>query len=189
MSTRAKQARARKQVGFTLIETMVAIVVLAFGILSLAAIYSQGIVVANMAQYDYIAEKKAEQAVETIFTARDTKVITWAQIRNVTGAGNDGGVFLDGPQQLLDAGPDGLVGTADDDASRPDVVILGPGPDGQLGTSDDQVFALSGTMTREIQIRDVLGEPNMRQITVIMRYQVGGLQRQYTLVSNISAFA
>jgi hypothetical protein len=173
-----------------LIEVMISVVVLTVGILSLAAVFSQGIFVASVAQYDYIAEKKAAEAIETIFTARDTKLITWAQVRNVSGSsGSDGGVFLDGPQPLLDAGPDGLVGTADDDASRPDVVILGPGPDGKLGTSDDQVFALSGAMTREIQIRDVLGEPNMRQITVIMRYRVGGLQRQFTLVSNISAFA
>lgn len=190
MVTRAKHTGARKQAGFTLIEATVSIVVLAFGILSLAAIYTQGIFVANMAQYDYIAEKKAEQAVETIFTARDTKLITWPQIRNVAGSsGTDAGVFLDGPQPLVEAGADGLVGTADDNAAQPDVVILGPGGDGQLGTADDDVFRLSGMMSREIQIRDVLGSPNLRQITVIMRYQAGRLQRQYTLVSFISAFA
>jgi prepilin-type N-terminal cleavage/methylation domain-containing protein len=190
MGAREKHTRARKQAGFTLIEAMASIVVLGVGILSLAAFYTQGIFVANMAQYDYIAEKKAEQAVETIFTARDTKLITWAQVRNVSGSsGSDGGIFLDGPQKLLDAGPDGLVGTADDNASLPDVVVLGPGPDGKLGTADDDVFPLSGMMTREIQIRDVQGSPNLRQITVIMRYQAGRLARQYTLVSYISAFA
>lgn len=189
MGMRAKHTRARKQAGFTLIEATVSIVVLSFGILSLAAIYTQGIFVANMAQYDYIAEKKAEAAIETIFTARDTKLITWAQIRNVTGSGTDNGVFLDGPQPLLEPGVDGLAGTADDNASQPDSVILGPGADGQLGTADDQLFRLSGMMTREIQIRDVLSEPNLRQVTVIMRYQAGRLARQYTLVSYISAFA
>ena len=113
------------QSGFTLLEAMIAIVILSFGILSLAAVYAQGIQVANMTQLDYIAEKKAEQAVETIFAARDSKLLAWTNIRNVTGSGgtNDG-VFLVPPQPLLAAGPDGLYGTADDDTARPDVVIM-----------------------------------------------------------------
>src|SRR2546430_4851942 len=53
-----------------------------FGILSLAAVYAQGIQVANMTQMDYIAEKKAEEAVETIFAARDSKLLLWTNIRN-----------------------------------------------------------------------------------------------------------
>src|SRR2546430_12362645 len=85
-----------------------------FGILSLAAVYAQGIQVANMTQLDYIAEKKAEQAVETIFAARDSKLLAWTNIRNVTGSGgtNDG-VFLRPPRPLPAAGPDGLYGTPD----------------------------------------------------------------------------
>lgn len=180
----------RREKGFTLIEAMVSILVLSFGILSLSVVYAQGIFYANLSQYDYIAAKKAEAAIETIFTARDTKILTWAQIRNVTGlSGTDGGVFLDGPQALVDGGADGLVGTADDNAAIPDVVIIGPGLDSKLGTADDDVFKLSGFMTREIQIRDVINEPNLRQITIVMRYQAGRLQRTYTLVSFVSAFA
>ena len=100
-----------KQSGFTILEAMIAIVILSFGILSLAAVYAQGIQVANMTQLDYIAEKKAEEAVETIFAARDAKLLAWTNIRNVTGSGgvNDG-VFTVGPQPLLAAGPDGLYG-------------------------------------------------------------------------------
>src|ERR1700741_3203510 len=129
------------QSGFTLLEAMIAIVILSFGILSLAAVYAQGIQVANMTQLDYIAEKKAEQAVETIFADRDAHLLQWTNIRNVTGSGgvNDG-VFVVGPQPLLAAGPDGLYGTSDDDKSIPDVVILDAGPDKILGTSDDVVM-------------------------------------------------
>ncbi len=112
--------------GFTLIEAMISIVILSFGVLSLAAVYAQGIMFASLTQYDYIAEKKAEEAVETIFTARDTKVLTWAQIQNVS----SNGVFIDGPRPLLDPGADGLVGTADDNAALPDSIIIGPGTDG-----------------------------------------------------------
>jgi type II secretory pathway pseudopilin PulG len=179
----------RQQGGFTLLEALVAIAILSFGILSLAAVYAQGIQVANMTQLDYIAEKKAEEAVETIFAARDSKVLAWTNVRNVTGAGgaNDG-VFLVGPRPLLAAGPDGLYGTADDDPANPDVVIIGPGPDKILGTADDVVMPLTN-MTRTIVIVDVPGEPGLRQITITMNYTAGRLQRQYVLVSYIAQFS
>lgn len=180
----------KRQRGFTLIEAMISIVILSFGILSLAVIYSQGIYYANVAQIDYIAEKKAEEAIETIFTARDTGLLTWAQIENVAGtSGTDGGVFLDGAQPLLDPGPDGLVGTADDDASDPDAVITGPGSDGVLGTADDQKVNLNPWMTRTITITPVGGETNLRQVTVTITYKSGKMNRTYTLISYISAFA
>jgi len=175
--------------GFTLLEAMIAIVVLSFGILSLAAVYAQGIQVANMTQLDYIAEKKAEEAVETIFAARDSKLLAWTNIRNVTGSGgtNDG-VFLVPPQPLLAAGPDGLYGTADDDTSKPDVVIMGSGGDKILGTSDDVVMSLKN-MNRTIAIVDVPAESGLRQITITITYTVGSMSRQYTLVSFIAQFS
>jgi prepilin-type N-terminal cleavage/methylation domain-containing protein len=181
--------RFKQQSGFTLLEAMIAIVILSFGILSLAAVYAQGIQVASMTQMDYIAEKKAEEAVETIFAARDSKLLAWTNIRNVTGAGgaNDG-VFLVGAQPLLAAGADGLYGTADDDSANPDVVITGPGPDKILGTSDDIVMSLKN-MTRTIVITDVTGETGLRQITITMTYSSGRMTRQYTLTSFISQFS
>lgn len=181
--------RRKAESGFTLLEALIAIVIMSVGILSLAAVYAQGIQVANMTQFDYIAEKKAEQAVETIFAARDSKLLAWTNIRNVTGAGgaNDG-VFIPGPRPLLAAGPDGLYGTADDDAANPDVVITSPGPDNILGTADDVVVSLAG-MTRTITIVDVPGESGLRQITITMNYRAGSLARQYTLVSYIAQFS
>ena len=59
-----------------------------------------------------IAREKAREAVESVHSARDMRVITWAQIRNV----QQGGVFLAGAQPLRTAGADGLVNTADDGA-------------------------------------------------------------------------
>jgi prepilin-type N-terminal cleavage/methylation domain-containing protein len=180
----------RKQRGFSLVEAVVAMAVLSIGVLSLAGVYAKGIFYASLSQWDYVAQKKAEEAVETIFTARDTQLLTWAQIQNVAGvSGADGGVFIDGPLPMLDPGPDGLVGTADDNALAPDTVIVGPGPDGILGTADDNVVKLNSFMTRQIAITPVPNEPNLRQITVTMVYQVGQMQKTYTLISYISAFA
>jgi prepilin-type N-terminal cleavage/methylation domain-containing protein len=181
--------RTNRQTGFTLLEAMIAIVILSFGILSLASVYAQGIQVASLTQFDYIAEKQAEEAVETIFAARDSKLLAWTNIRNVTGAGgvNDG-VFIVGPRPLLAAGPDGLYGTADDDAANPTVVIVNAGPDKILGTADDVVMSLTN-MTRTIAIVDVVGSTGLRQITITMTYTVGRMTRQYTLVSYIAQFS
>ncbi|HEV1992795.1 MAG TPA: prepilin-type N-terminal cleavage/methylation domain-containing protein [Candidatus Acidoferrum sp.] len=181
--------RHNPQSGFTLLEAIIAIAILSFGILSLAAVYAQGIQVANMTQMDYIAEKKAEEAVETIFAARDSKLLAWTNIRNVTGSGgtNDG-VFVVGPQPLLAAGPDGLYGTSDDDTANPATVIMSAGADNILGTSDDVVMSLKN-MTRTIAIADVSGESGLRQLTITITYTAGSMTRQFTLVSFIAQFS
>src|SRR5271156_5449718 len=177
--------RSRHRNGFTLIEAMLSIVILAIGILSLVAVYAQGIFLASLSQYDYVAEKKAEQAVEAIFTARDIKQLTWASIQNVS----NNGVFLDGAQPILVPGTDGLVGTVTDQNAADELITIGPGPDGILGTADDQVVDLNPWMKRTIAITSVPGETNLRMITVTINYQVGKMNRTYTLISYISAFA
>jgi type II secretory pathway pseudopilin PulG len=177
-------SRRNPAAGFTLIESMAAIMLLSFGVLALGALYTQGMALMGTAQYDYIAQQKAAEAVETVFTARDTKVLTWAQITNGGGGPGDG-AFLRGPQRLLDPGLDGLVGTLDDDATKPDSIVM-PGQDGLLGTQDDITIVLT-MFTREIQIIDIA--PNLRQITVIIKYKAGKFDRTYTLVSYISSFA
>jgi prepilin-type N-terminal cleavage/methylation domain-containing protein len=187
MESKMKVRKSFRQRGFTLIEAMISIVILSFGVLSLAAVYAQGLFYANATQIDYIAEKKAEQAIETIFTARDTQLLTWSQINNTNGSTT--GVFLPGPSPLYAPGPDGLVGTADDDATNPDAVITGAGADGILGTADDAKINLNPWMTRTIQFQDVSGEPNLRQVTVTINYTVANKQRSFVLVCYISAFA
>ena len=185
-----RQKRAKRQAGFTLVEAMISIAVLSFGVLSLAAVYAQGIFYASLTQYDYIAEKKAEQAVESIFAGRDTGTLTWSQIQNVLGtSGSDGGVFVDGAQPIRVPGPDGLVGATSDTGANDELIIIGPGPDGIFGTSDDETVDLNPWMTRTIAIVPVTGEVNLRQITVTINYRVGKLNRTYTLVSYVSAFA
>jgi type II secretory pathway pseudopilin PulG len=177
--------KASRRAGFTLLEAMISILVLSVGVLSLAGVYAQGVLYASLSQYDYVAEKKAEQAVEAIFTARDIKQLTWTSIQNVS----LGGVFKDGAQPMLVPGTDGLVGTTTDASSAHEYITIGPGPDGVLGTSDDQVVDLNPWMTRTIAISAVSGETNLRMITVTINYTVGNLARTYTLVSYISAFA
>ena len=178
----------RKQKGFTLLETMIAMVILSVGVLYLASFFTQGLKASNRVQMQYIAEEKAQEALETIFTARDTQLLSFAQINNVS----QGGVFLDGPQALLAPGPDGLVGTADDDATKPDGIVVAPGPDNVLGTSDDIQIPLNPWMTRTIAIVPVANQTsvnNLNQITITIQYSYLGQVGQIQLVSYISSYA
>jgi prepilin-type N-terminal cleavage/methylation domain-containing protein len=165
--------------GFSLIETMIAVSILAIGMLGLAGLMSEGMLHITNGQPDFIAKQKAAEAVESVFAARDTRLISWAQIRNAS----NGGIFLNGPQPIKDPGPDGLVNTADDAAAEN---INAPGPDNLLGTADDVTMPLTA-FTREIQIMDT--ELNLRRITVTVRYRVGRLDKQYVLVTLIGSFA
>ncbi len=175
----------RPQKGFTLLETMIAMAVMVFGILSLSTIFTQGVQNSYSSQIQFIAQQKAQEALESIFTARDTHVLAWAQISNVS----QGGVFLDGPQQMLAPGLDGIVGTADDDTKTPDSIVTGPGPDKIFGTADDVQLNLNPWMTRTIVFTPVKGTPNLNEITVTITYTYEGRTNTFVLNTFISNYA
>lgn len=174
--------------GFSLVEMMFALGLLTTGILGAAAVMTAGMQHLNSSPGDVIVTQKAAQAVETVFAARDSHKLTWAQIRNVHGAsGSDGGVFLDGPQPLTLAGADGLVNTADDAAAIESVPL--PGLDRVLGTADDKDLPLTG-FTREISIRDVADSGGqLRSVTVTLTFRIGATGHTYTLTTYVSAYA
>jgi len=170
-------------------ETVIALGVLITGVLGAAAVLATGMQNLSSSPSDVVTTQKAAEAIEAVFSARQSGKLTWAQIKNVTGAsGNDGGVFLDGLQPLNLSGVDGLVNTADDTTAGLETVTL-PGTDQQLGTADDQVITLAG-FTREIMIRDIAGENGqLRSIVVTIKYQSGPTSRTYTLTTYISSYS
>jgi prepilin-type N-terminal cleavage/methylation domain-containing protein len=168
------------QAGFSLIETIVAIGVLSVGALGLAGVFAAGMQKTVSSPGELLATQKAAEAIESVFSARDSHTVAWAQLRNVNG----GGIFLDGPQALKLAGADGVVNTADD-ATVESVVL--PGRDQMLGTADDVTQTLDG-YTREIQIVDLSAD--LRAVTVTVTYRAGTTaMRPYTLTAYISTFA
>jgi len=196
MTQRSSQRSAQR--GFTLVETMIAIAVMTIGIVSMVAVFGTAVAVTQNAQENLIARQKALEAMESIYTARNTQQITFAAIGNIA----SGGIFTNGQTQLLAAGPDGLVNTADDVnfpasgacPAGPECITL-PGPDGILGTADDKAMTLSN-FRRQIQIGTVLEadgvtiNPNLKQITVTVSFVTGGstIPRTYTINALISAF-
>jgi type II secretory pathway pseudopilin PulG len=182
----SKQKQMKRQcrgsAGFSLIETMFAIIVLAVGVLSLGAVLSAGIAYMNSSEQSFIAQQKATETIESIFTARDSGTLSFPSIQNV---GNGAGIFLNGALELCDPGPDGIVGTADDNCAIPDAIVA-PGPDGILGTADDIITPLTN-FRRTIVITNVPGNTALRTITVTINYTVGRFNRQYSTSTLISA--
>jgi prepilin-type N-terminal cleavage/methylation domain-containing protein len=179
--------RQRRAAGFSLLETMIALVVLAVGILGLAGMLYDSLSYMQGSQDDFIAQQKAEEAAEAIFTAKYTANATFAQISNNTG-GNPGGLFLTGPVPLLQPGPDGLVGSINDGGAAPAYIVY-PGPDGKLGTPDDIQVPLTN-FTRTIAITNLASEPlgNVRDVLITIDYSTGRFKRQYKLETYVSAF-
>jgi type II secretory pathway pseudopilin PulG len=174
--------------GFSLVEAMVAMGILATGLLGMAGLFTVGLTQMATSSANLIAREKAREAVESVHTARDTMIITWSQINNVSG----GGVFLDGAQPMYKSGTDGLVNTADDSAAGLEEIVT-PGPDGMLGTADDVHTPLK-TYTRQVAITSLLDQngdvnPNLRQIVVTVTYSVGPIKRTYTLTTYISSIS
>jgi len=194
----ARKLAARKpECGFMMLEVVISGAILVIGLVALLAVFSLSVAATQSAQEDMIAKQVASEAMESLFTARNTSQVTWAQIQNVA----DGGIFKNGPQVLQDPGLDGLVGTADDTAD-PDPKCAGParclktpGPDGMLGTSDDIYLPLN-QFTRDIQILPVSSptggnNPFLRQATVTITYttpQFRQVQKTYVMSAYISQF-
>ncbi len=180
-----KKNKPRKQRGFTLVEVMVATAVLVFGVLSLVSVFTQGLRASFQTQIQYIAQQKAQEAMESIFTARDTRLVTSSQINNVS----QGGIFMDNAQPLCDPGPDGLFGTADDNCNIPDSIVVAPGPDQIFGTADDVSINLNPWMTRTIVIAPAANTTNLKTVTVTINWKYQGQTSQYQVVSFISNFS
>ena len=161
-----------------------ALSVLAVGLLGMAGVLAASLKRLGTAPTEMIARQKAAEAIESVYTARDTRTRTWAQIRNVQGAsGSDGGVFLDGLQTLREPGADGLMNTADDGAVE---TMVQPGTDGLLGTADDVVTPLSN-YSIEIRLRDV--SITLRSLQITVRVQTVNGSRDFVVSTLISSYS
>ena len=166
--------------GFTIIEVMIATFVIVIALVSLLTLFAYSVATMALTEDLLIGKEKAREALESIFTARNTQQITFDQIHNVS---NDPpGIFVSGYQPLKTSGADGLVGTADDGAV-------------EAYTLPGEVIELN-QFEREIQIDPVfyadaptVVDPDVRRVTIRIRFStpLGG-QRIFELGSYISRF-
>jgi prepilin-type N-terminal cleavage/methylation domain-containing protein len=189
-----------RQKGFSLVEVMISMVILMIGSIGLLGVFGLAVRATQTSQEDLIAREQASEAMESIYTARNTAAISWAQVQNVS----NGGIFTDGQVSLMCAGPDGILGTADDTAcltasgaTCPNAgveCLTEPGPDGIMGTADDIILSLNN-YKRQIQILPLYDSSGntiqtLHQVTVTIQYVTPSstVPKQYVLNEYVSAY-
>ncbi len=191
MTRNERVPRTHHSEGFSTIEVLAALFVVTIALTSLLALFGYAISTMTLMQDLLIAKQKSRETLESIYTARNTRQITFDMIQNVS----DSGIFLDGFQPLKRPNPtsgtgDGLIGTADDGAIE---TLVLPGPDGYLNTGDDEVRTLTA-FERQIEIDPILFadstvNPDIRKVLVSIRYNTPlGTQQTYQVESYISRY-
>jgi len=190
MARNERVPRTHNSEGFSTIEVLVALFVVTIALTSLLALFGYAISTMTLMQDLLIAKQKSRETLESIYTARNTRQITFDMIQNVSASP---GIFLDGFQALRRPSTDGLIGTADDNGTGIETLTL-PGPDGDLTTTGDNEVRVLDRFERQIQIDPILYadstvNPDVRKVLVSIRYRtpMGG-QETYVVESYISRF-
>src|SRR5690242_4413011 len=92
-SIASPNASPKRDRGFTLIEVLISMFVLTIGLVSLLSVFTVAMASTQSSQQDLIAKQLASEAMESIFTARDTSQLAWANLLNT----GNGGIFVDNP--------------------------------------------------------------------------------------------
>jgi prepilin-type N-terminal cleavage/methylation domain-containing protein len=189
--------RKQAERGFSLLEVVISMAVLTVGLVSLLGVFGLAMASTQTSQQDMIAKQLANEALESVVTARNTSQIQWDDIQNVgsTCSSSSGtcGLFVTGAIPIYKAGADGIFGTADDSIAGMQT-LTEPGPDGIFGTADDVSIPLTG-YKRTILISPVVDSNNnvvssLRGINVTVKYSTTQtrLPKTYVLSSFISQY-
>ncbi len=179
----------QKQSGFSLIETIIALIILTVGILTTISAISYSLYVVQESEKVTFAKEHARSTMETIFSVRDLQlfdpqgidgIYNWDTI--VIKASGNSGIFLDGWNSIREnPGADGIFGTADDACS---------GSGGcTVGSYTNNSAVVSG-YERKIEITDINqnGVVKKRYVVVRVRYMIGRSQREIaesTILANL----
>lgn len=184
-----RKTERRRQSGITLLEVLISMVVLTVGLVGVLGVLGIAVKATQASQENSVAKTVADQALESILTARETANISWSSIANTT----NGGIFLTNFQPVCNAGADGIYGTADDCASGEETLQL-PGPDGIFGTADDVFLPLNNYQRQIVLTSDPScgGAPgcNLMDVTITVQFQTANFQvpQTYTLSTYISEY-
>jgi Tfp pilus assembly protein PilV len=206
MNRRRAGARPLKpaESGFSMIEVAISMAILTVGMVSLLGVFGLAMASTQTSQQALIAKQLANEALESVVTARNTSQITWDDIQNtgstscpISGASSCG-IFANPntPQAIYQAsttttgacGPyAGILGTTCD-AGQPVQTLQDPGPDGIYGTADDVTIPLTGYQ-RTILISSVLDAnnnpvPTLRSVTVTVWYATSQTRQSMTYILN-----
>jgi type II secretory pathway pseudopilin PulG len=183
INKRLASLRQTGQSGFSILETMFGMLIIAIGMLATLATIAYAVGATQTSQEDMIARQLASEAMESIFNARNTSQLGFSAINNV---GVGAGIFIPNAQAPKCPGADGILGTADDAACLTAAgavcpnggieCLSEPGPDGIVGNADDVIISLEN-FTRTIAITPLLDGngnpiPTLVQVTITIAYTV-----------------
>jgi prepilin-type N-terminal cleavage/methylation domain-containing protein len=167
--------------GFSLLEMVVALVVLTVGLLGVASAISYALMASNRGRGVTNAKMLVVSALEQMETLRNTGQLNYQEISNSQVAGS---AFRGFPSDFRDVstvpGPDGVFGTADD-------LSIAPGPDGNYGTTDDtrDLTRARPGVYRQILITEL--NPLLKKVQVTLRYGPnGGEQKDLVGISYLN---
>ena len=201
MSRRRGNSQVPKQSerGFSLLEVVISMAILTVGLVSLLGVFGLAMASTQTSQQDMIAKQLANEALESIITARNTSQTNWDSIQNtgstncpISGASSCG-IFLTGSQPMYNAGADGIFGTADD-AAAGEAVLREPGTDGVYGNTNDVLIPLTGYHRTTVfsPVTDSGGNvvATLRGVSITVQYATPQtkLQKTYVLNSFISQY-
>ncbi len=167
--------------GFTLLEVMIATILLSLGLLTLAFAVGHSVLLVQSAQQDTVARQKARETIESVTTTLNTQNLSFDSICPLSGGASC--IFVEGFTPLYQAGADGIFGTLDDAAAGLQTVPV-PGPDGLLS---DGVSVPLTAFQRKVVITTIAA--NLKQVTVTIRYATaGGYVRDVTLTTYVSPY-
>lgn len=173
-SSRETPRKLHSESGVTILEMVVAMLILTVGLLGLAASIGYAVTVSNKGRTLTNSKLLVVSLLEQMETLRNTEQLTFGQIANQGQVDNSGASrnFLGFPtafQQLsINPGPDGIFGTDDD--------LISPGPDNIYGTSDDTIDSTWAVKGYQRQISITSLSPNLKRIQVTLSYPDAGGQ-------------
>ena len=173
-SFRSTRNHRHQDGGFTILEMVVAMLVLTIGLLGVASAIGYSLMASNRGRGVTNSKMIIVSTLEQMEMLRDTGQLNFQEISNTHVTGSTFTFFPSDFRAVSTIpGPDGIFGTADD--------LISPGPDGYYGDSDDFTdpsLARPG-VKRKIEITDL--NPLLKKIKVTLQYSPNGNEQQ-TLV-------
>lgn len=155
--------RRKSERGFSLLEMVVAMVILTIGLLGVASAIGYSLMVSNRGRGLTNSKMLVVSILEQMETLRNTRELSFEEISNSQVAGSTFPGFPYDPTQFRPVstvpGRDGVFGTADD--------LWGPS-----GTNDNLALARPG-VSRQIRITGFVTNPYLKRIEVTLRYTTG----------------
>lgn len=176
--------RPRSEAGFSYIDVMIALVILMVGILALLSGIAGSVLQTRGQEQQMVAKHYATSTMESIMSVKETDPnrLGWDKIGNVGTNPVNGvnqGIFVTGIQSVYpDAGPDEIIGTADDTGTAVQ------GLSRQIVITDicdperpSPVCSPPGTLATRI-----------RTVVITVTYNVGNRQRQEVLTTLLTNY-